>query len=249
MATHVLCVTLRPAGNGLVGVILPGQPEQVFDPAQIDAARWAGEPNQVRRAIDQVMAGAQRMSETQRTGVLNGNRAACRFAAPAPARPQSSQIAPSKEMTMFRFRWIDLFAALAALLFAVLTVTAAPAPVARPKAAPRMVERLTPRDLAGEWVLTWGECEYRMTLSAFGAYRCWIDGGHEWVGTYDVGTGAGILVSEQIVREDGTVGALERWALIWSVDSARKISVTCPSGSACYSNSGTEVKVSMRRPK
>lgn len=157
---------------------------------------------------------------------------------------------------MFRFRWIDLFAAvaleaLAALLFAVLTVTAAPAPIVRPKAAPRMVERLRANDLAGEWLLTWGQCEYRMTLSAFGTYRCWHENGCVWVGQwFNNLDDLSMCVAEQIVYEDGTLGRRMFWEVDWGKDARGRINPACPHGEAAYADRGDNViKVSMKRVK
>jgi hypothetical protein len=76
------------------------------------------------------------------------------------------------------------------LLLVATAAFAAPAPAPRAKA-----KRLTPQEMAGEWVMCWGATLAPTTLTRDGRYRCAF-GDTCWVGTWSWTADGDLVVTE-----------------------------------------------------
>ncbi len=134
----------------------------------------------------------------------------------------------------------------------------APVPLPKTKKAqpPDLVAQLEPKDLWGEWRLSWAGSDYTMKLSPFGTYECRVagGGGSLWLGTWHADALGRLWVSEAWVDENGVAGASMAWFVAWGApdEQAKPVSRSKPWGEAtCQDDDGTLRRlcdVKMSRP-
>jgi hypothetical protein len=111
------------------------------------------------------------------------------------------------------------------------------------------VEQILPRDLAGDWVMTWGGGEWNVSLSAFGTYVATRGHSSVWAGTWFLDGPGAMYVTEAWVDENGQRGAEMSWAAVWERDRNGRFDPRFLSGVVRRPDGTTSTSITLRRPR
>jgi len=121
-------------------------------------------------------------------------------------------------------------------------------PLPRPAKAPVTVAHLLPRDLTGDWVLTWGGSEWRVSLSTYGDYIATSKGGSTWTGSWFMDGSGSLYISEALLDENGMRGGESRWSVIWERGKHGRFDTRSLSGAVVRPDGTVSVTIALRRP-
>jgi hypothetical protein len=134
-------------------------------------------------------------------------------------------------------------------LFLAPLCVAAPAPLPRQARPAVTAGPFAPHDLSGDWVMTWGDREWRVSLSAFGSYRATSGSGLVWAGTWFVDGLGSLHVSEAATDENGRLRSELTWSVVWERGKDGRFDARCLRGVVHRPDSPNRARMTLRRPR